>query len=62
MALPNKNKTVSPLIIPKSCIQSVPNQSAENIQEDNSNDGWETLTTTKPNQSSPKASSKSNSL
>jgi len=40
MALPNKNKTVSPLIIPKSRIQNVPNQSAGKIQEDYSNDGW----------------------
>lgn len=53
MALPNKNQTVSPFIIPKSQIQSVPNQSAENIQEDNSN-------ATKRNQASPNASSKSN--
>jgi len=45
--LPNKNKTVSPLIIPKSRIQSVPNQSAEKIQENNSNDGWITPTPTK---------------
>jgi len=53
MALSNKNKTVSPLIIPKSRIQSMPNQPAENIQEDNSNDGWITPTPTKRNQTIP---------
>jgi hypothetical protein len=60
MALSNKNKTVSPLIISKSRIQSVPNQSAANIQEDNSNDGWITPTPTKRNQTTPNASPKSN--
>jgi len=52
MSLPNKNKTVSPLIIPKSRIQRVPNHSTENIQEDNSNDGLVTPTPTKRNQTS----------
>ncbi|KAF0753813.1 Uncharacterized protein FWK35_00021236 [Aphis craccivora] len=58
MSLPNKNKTVSPLIIPKSRIQSVPNQSTENILEDNSNEGW--IPNTDFNLTFPNASSKSN--
>jgi len=52
MSLPYKNKIVSPLIIQKLRIQSVQNQSAENIQENNSNDRWVTSTPTKRNQTS----------
>jgi len=54
--MPNKNnKTVSPLIIPKSRIQSVPNESSVFSSEANSNDGWKTQNNQKrqysPNQS-----------
>lgn len=49
------NKTVSPLIIQKSRIQSVPNESSVFSSEANSNDGWITQNSQKrqysPNQS-----------